>query len=95
MENAKGNNGYYNVAIQGFNRAKTSTYQDVYIYPERKFILYNWYWSMAYTFTIYPSDDKFIFPEFAKTIFNSGESIIDSKVSYMFWKVYEHFYGIV
>ena len=50
---------------------------------------------MAYTCAIDPSDNKFIFPELAKTFFKSGESIIDSKVSHMLRKIYEHFYGIV
>ena len=69
MENVKDKNGCYNVAIQGIHKAKTSTYQELCSYPERYFILYDWYWSMAYTYDINPSDDKFIFPEFAKTFF--------------------------
>ena len=50
---------------------------------------------MAYTSIIDTSDAKFIFPKFYKTVFKSGESTIDSKVSHMFRKVYERFYGIV
>ena len=95
MDNVKDNNGCYNAAIQGINRAKTSTYQEIFIYHEREFIIYNWYWYMAYTCTIDPYDDKFIFLYFSKNVFNSRESIIDSKVSHMFWKVYERFYGVV
>ena len=81
--------------MQGIDRANTSTYQEICIYLEREFIIYYWYWPMAYTCDIDPSDYNFIFPEFAKTVFNSEESIIDSKVSHMFRKVYEDFYGIV
>ena len=50
---------------------------------------------MSYTCAIDPYDEKFIFPEFAKTDFKSGESRIDSKVSHMFRKVYKRFYIIV
>ena len=95
MKNVKYNNGPYNVAMQGIGRAKTRTYQEVCIYPEIEFILYDWCCTMEYTCTIDPSDDNFIFPEFAKTFFNSGESTIDSEVSHMFQKFYENFYGIV
>ena len=37
MENAKDNNGCYGVAMQGIERTKTRTYQEVCIYPERDF----------------------------------------------------------
>ena len=50
---------------------------------------------MEYTCAIEPSEEKFIFPEFAKTVFKSGYYIIDSKVSHMMQKVYERFYCIV
>ena len=95
MENFKDNNRFYNVVMQGIDIAKTSTFQEVCIYPDRDYITYNWYWSMEYTCTIDPSDNKFILPEFAETVFKIGESRIDSKVSHMFRKVYDHFYWIV
>ena len=47
MKNVKDNNGTYNVAMQGIERSKTRTYQEVCIYPEREFIIYGWYWPMA------------------------------------------------
>ena len=50
---------------------------------------------MAYTFVIDPSDDKFINPKFSKTVFDTGEAKIDTKVSKMFQNVYGHFYGVV
>ena len=95
VEFVKDNSGCYNVAIHGIGRAKTSTYQGLCIYTEIEFILYNWYWSMAYICSIDPYEYKFIFPEFYKTVFKSGESQIDSNISHMFRKLYEHFYGIV
>ena len=73
MENVKYNRGFYNVEMQGIDRSKTSTYQEICIYPNREFIPYDWYWSMSYTW----------------------ESIIDSKVSHMFRRIYERLYGIV
>ena len=94
MENVQDKSGCYNVEIKGTGRENTSTYKELCIYPDREFILYGCYWSMAYTYAIDPSDDKFIFPNFAKTLFNIGKSIIDSKVTHMFRKVYGSFYGI-
>ena len=84
MESVKDKSGCYNVVIQVINRAKTITYQEICIYPGIEFILYDWYWYMAYTCAIDPSDDKFVFPEFAKTDFKSGYSRTDSRVSHMF-----------
>ena len=84
MGNVQDNKRCYNVAIQGINRSNTSTYTEVCIYPDIKFILYNWYWYMEYTCAIDPSEDNFIFPEFSKTFFKSGESRIDFKVSRCF-----------
>ena len=49
MENVKYNSGRYNVAIQGIDRANTSTYKELCIYPDREFIIYDWYWYMVYT----------------------------------------------
>ena len=95
MNTFQDNNEFYNIAIQVIDRANNSAYQELYIYPGREFIIYDWYWSMAYTCVIDPSDDNFIFSEFAKTVFKSGEYRIDSRISQMFWKVYEHFYGLV
>ena len=95
MKYVKDNSECYNIAIQGINRTNNSNYQEVCIYPESEFILCNWYWSMAYICVIDPSEDKFIFPKFIKTVFKSGESRIDSKVSHMFQKVYELFDGFV
>ena len=44
-----------------------------------KFILYDWYWYMAYTYSVEHFDDNFIFPEFDKTVFKSGKLIIDPR----------------
>ena len=49
MENAHNNNVSYYVLVQRINRSKTSTYQELCIYPDREFIIYDRYWSMAYT----------------------------------------------
>ena len=95
MDKVQDNNGCYNVTIQGIDRANTSTFQELCIFLYREFNLYDWYWYMAYTCAIDPFDDNFIFPEFVKTVFKISEYIIDSKLSHMFQKVYEHFYGIV
>ena len=87
MENVKYNNGCYDVAMQGIEITKTRTYQEVCIFPEREFFLYDWYWSMAYTCIINPSNEGYISPKFAKTVFKSGESIIDYRVSLLFLKI--------
>ena len=50
---------------------------------------------MAYTCIMDTSDDEYIFPEFANVVFKSGESKIDSRVSFMFQNIYERFYKIV
>ena len=88
-ENIKDNNGCYDVKMQGIERTNTRTYQEVCIYPDREFFLYNWYWSIAYTCIIASSNKDYVFPEFVKTFFKSGESRIDSRVSHMFQKFYE------
>ena len=95
MENVKYNNRCYDVSMQGIEITKTRTYQEVCIYPEREFFLYDWYWSMAYTCIINPTNEGYIFPKFSKTVFKSGESIIDYRVSLLFRKIYEHFYKLV
>ena len=46
METFHENNGIYSIAVQVIDISKTSTYQELYIYPERKLIIYDWYWSM-------------------------------------------------
>ena len=95
MQNVTDNNGSYDVARQGIDRTKTGKYQELCIYPERECFLYDWYWSMAYTCIMDTSDNEYIFPKFAKVVFKSGESKIDSRVSFMFRKIYEHFYELV
>ena len=95
MENVKDNKGCYDVEVKLIERSNTRTYEEVCIYPEREFFLYEWYWSLAYTCALDPFNDKFIFPEFSKTFFKTGEFRIDSKVSHMFRKVCEHFYDLV
>ena len=47
-ETAQDNNGKYSVALQVIDRSKIITYQELCVYPEKEFILYIWYWSMAY-----------------------------------------------
>ena len=74
------------------SREKIRTYQEVCIYPEKECFLCDWYWSMAYTCIKDTSNEEYIFPEFNKTVCNIGESRIDSRVSIMFRKIYEHFY---
>ena len=49
INNVQDNNGSYSVAVQLFGHSKTITYQYIWIYPERWFIICDWYWSMAYT----------------------------------------------
>ena len=95
MQKITDNNGYYDVARQGIDRTKTGKYQELCIYPEKECFLYDWYWYMAYTCIMDTSDDEYIFPEFANVVFKSGESKIDSRVSFMFRKIYEHFYELV
>ena len=60
MENVNDNNGYYDVAMQGIERTKTRTYQEVCIYPEKECFLYDWYWSMAYTCITEHSNDEIV-----------------------------------
>ena len=84
METVKYNNGKYYVAVQGIDQTKTGNFQDICIYPKREYILYDWYWSMAYTCVIDNTDKKYILPEFANTVFKAGEYNIDYKASQMF-----------
>ena len=72
MEKVKDNNGCYDVEMQGIERTKTRTYQEVCIYPGREFSLYDWYWSMEYICIIYFSNEEYIFPEFAKLFSRVG-----------------------
>ena len=95
MENVNDNNGSYDVAMQGIEKTKTRTYQELCIYPEKECFLYDWYWSMAYTCIMDTSNNEYIFPEFARTVCKSGESRIDSRVSTIFRKIHEHFYKLV
>ena len=46
METVKDNNVQYCVTVQGIDQ-KNSTFQEICIYPERGYILYDKYWSMA------------------------------------------------
>ena len=48
METFKDNNGEYCVAVQGIYQTQTGTFQYICIYLEREYILYEWYWPMAY-----------------------------------------------
>ena len=95
VENVQRNNGSYFVAVQGIDSFKTSTYQQLCIYPEIKSIIYDWYWSMSYTYDMDSTNGEFIFPEFERILFKSGDTRIDSKVSHMFRNLYERFYRIV
>ena len=72
MEKVNDNNGSYDVDMQGIDRTKTRTYQEVCIYPEKEYFLYDWYWSMAYTCIIDTSNKEYIFPEFAKLFARVG-----------------------
>ena len=84
METVKGTNREYCVAVQGIDRIKTGTFQDVCIYPEKEYILYDWYRSMAYTRVLDNTKDKKKFPEFDNTVFKDGEPNIYSMASQMF-----------
>ena len=95
MENVKDNNGHYYLEMQGIEIKKTRTYQEVCIYPEREFFLYNWYWSMACTCIIDPSNKEYIFPEFAKTLSRVGSPELIPGSPSCFKKIYEHFYKLV
>ena len=86
MENVTDNNGSYEVDMQGIERTKTRTYQEVCIYHEKECFLYDWYWSMAYTYIMDTSNYEYISPNFARTVCKSGESGINSRVSIMFRK---------
>ena len=43
METVKDNNGEYFVAVQGIDWKKTGAFQEICIYPESEYILYDWY----------------------------------------------------
>ena len=86
MDNADKNYGSYSVAVQGIYRPKTSTYQKLCVYSERDFILYHWYWFMAYTCVMYPIKVNFIITKLSSMIFKSVEVNIYSKVSHMIEK---------
>ena len=83
IKTVKDNNIEYCVAVQ-----------DICIYPEREYILYEWYWPMAYACVLDNTDEKYIFPEFYNTAFKAGESKIYSKELQMFRIFYEIFYEI-
>ena len=95
MQDVTDNNGYYDVAMQGIDRTKTGKYQEVCLYPEKEWFIYDWYRSMAYICIMDFGNDDYIFAEFANAVFKSGESKTDSRVSFMFRKIYEHFYELV
>ena len=84
MKNVKYNNGEYFVAVQGIERTKNGTFQEICIYPKREYILYDWYWSMAYACALDNTDEKYTFLEFANTVFKAGEPKIYCKASQMF-----------
>ena len=71
METVKYNNRDYCVAVQGFDN-KNSTYQDICIYLEREYILYEWYCSMAYLCVLNNTEEKYVFLEFVNTVFKDG-----------------------
>ena len=49
---------------------------------------------MSYTCAMDPSNGEYTFPEFSKTVSNTGEVRIYSKVSHMFKKLYERLYSV-
>ena len=61
MESFKENNGEYFVAFQGIEQTKTSTFQDICIYLEREYMLYDWYWSMAYLCVLDNTEEQYRF----------------------------------
>ena len=88
METVHYNNEQYCVAVQGIFR-KNSTLQELYIYSYREYIIYDWYWSMAYLCVLNNKDGKYILPGFSGTIFKAGKSNIYSKAYQIFRNVYE------
>ena len=50
---------------------------------------------MPYSHVMDPTDTKYIFYEFSRMVFKSGEAKIDSKVSQMYRIVFGIFYAIV
>ena len=48
METVHDNNRQHCVEFQEIGQAKTSPFQELCIYPEREYRLYEWYRSMAY-----------------------------------------------
>ena len=58
METVKDNNREYWFAVQGIDQTKTGTFQEIWIYPEREKILYDWYWSMAYAWVFNNTEEK-------------------------------------
>ena len=95
MENIQDNNISYSVAVQLIDQSKTSTYQELCIYPEIYFILCDWYRSMAYTCVMDRTNKNFVFPEFYGTLLESGESRMYYKVPQILREVYKHLYSIV
>ena len=79
---------------QGIYRSKTSIYQDICIYPEKEFIIYNCYWSIAYTCGVEPTNGQYILPKFSNAVFNSVESKVEFNISHKFRKVYQHLYYV-
>ena len=72
METVKDNNGEYCVAVQGIDQTKPGTFQEICIYPEREYILYDCYWSMSYACVLENTEEKYTSPEFANTVLKAG-----------------------
>ena len=69
MEIIQENNGSYSIEVQGLERSKEVNYQELCIYLERKLVPYDWYWSISYTYAMYRTNEKFLFPKFYRTVF--------------------------
>ena len=95
MNTVRVNNDIYYLVVQVIGRSKTSFYQELCIYPWIELIIYDFYFSMAYTCVMDPNNVNNIFHKFSKPIFKSDESKIYSKLSQVFIKVYKRVYDIV
>jgi len=76
------------------DRHKTSTKQQLQIFPHKTSCLMCFYFSLAYKMVLDNGTSDYLFPEFAKKLGNSNENKIDSKASGLFNEYLKYIQGI-
>ena len=60
MKPVHDNSGQYCVVVQGIDQTTGSNCKKIYIYSKKEYILYAWYWSMAYLCVLDNTYGKYI-----------------------------------